>query len=98
MWFPHMGLTQVLSLRDQEPDIVMCGIGDVVTAEALAATALLRENLPELKIRFVNVVDLFRLVSRQDHPHGEYRVVLGLHVLVADHANPSTRPLGQGIR
>lgn len=48
----------------------MCGIGDVVTAEALAATALLKENLPGIKIRFVNVVDLFRLVSHQDHPHG----------------------------
>ena len=51
----------------------MCGIGDVVTAEALAATALLKENLPGIKIRFVNVVDLFRLVSHQDHPHGESR-------------------------
>jgi xylulose-5-phosphate/fructose-6-phosphate phosphoketolase len=49
----------------------MCGIGDVVTAEALAATALLKENMPGIKIRFVNVIDLFRLVSHQDHPHGE---------------------------
>jgi xylulose-5-phosphate/fructose-6-phosphate phosphoketolase len=48
----------------------MCGIGDVVTAEALAATALLKENMPGIKIRFVNVIDLFRLVSHQDHPHG----------------------------
>lgn len=55
---------------NEEPDIVICGIGDIVTEEALAATALLRENVPGVKIRFVNVVDLFRLVSHQDHPHG----------------------------
>ena len=40
----------------------MAGCGDVATMEALAATALLRQHFPELKVRFVNVVDLFRLV------------------------------------
>ena len=55
---------------DEEPDVVMAGCGDVVTAEALAATSLLKEYLPELKIRFVNVVDLFKLISNDDHPHG----------------------------
>jgi xylulose-5-phosphate/fructose-6-phosphate phosphoketolase len=54
----------------EEPDLVMAYAGDNVTAEALAATALLREYLPGLRIRFVNVVDLFRLVSNDDHPHG----------------------------
>ncbi|KAF9885064.1 hypothetical protein FE257_000795 [Aspergillus nanangensis] len=53
-----------------EPDVVMACCGDVPTHEALAATALLRENLPDLKIRFVNVVDLFRLISPINHPHG----------------------------
>lgn len=48
----------------------MASCGDVVTAEALAATALLREHLPDLKIRFVNVVDLFKLISPDEHPHG----------------------------
>ncbi len=44
-----------------EPDVVIAGAGDVMTMEALAATAILREKFPELKVRFVNVVDLFRL-------------------------------------
>jgi xylulose-5-phosphate/fructose-6-phosphate phosphoketolase len=52
------------------PDVVMASCGDVSTLEALAATALLREVLPELKIRFVNVVDLFKLISHGEHPHG----------------------------
>jgi len=53
-----------------EPDVVMASCGDVPTHESLAATALLREFLPDLKIRFVNVVDLFKLISEIDHPHG----------------------------
>ena len=53
-----------------EPDVVMAGCGDIPTKEALAATALLREHFPELKIRFINVVDLFRMQSAEEHPHG----------------------------
>ena len=53
-----------------EPDVVMASCGDVATQEALAATAILRERLPELKVRFVNVVDLFKLVPVSLHPHG----------------------------
>jgi xylulose-5-phosphate/fructose-6-phosphate phosphoketolase len=53
-----------------EPDVVMASCGDVATQEALAATATLRERLPELKVRFVNVVDLFKLVPVALHPHG----------------------------
>ncbi|KAF2766211.1 phosphoketolase [Teratosphaeria nubilosa] len=53
-----------------EPDLVMACAGDVSTQEALAATALLRQHLPELKIRFVNVVDLFKLMPNGYHPHG----------------------------
>ncbi len=53
-----------------EPDVVMVGCGDIPTKEALAATALLRENFPDLKIRFINVVDLFRMQPAGEHPHG----------------------------
>lgn len=53
-----------------EPDVVMACAGDIPTAEALAATAILRERCPDLKIRFVNVVDLFRLMPETEHPHG----------------------------
>ena len=53
-----------------EPDVVMAGCGDIPTQEALAATALLREHFEDLKIRFINVVDLFRMQSADEHPHG----------------------------
>ena len=53
-----------------EPDVVMACCGDVPTLEAMAAVALLREHLPELKVRVVNVVDLMRLEPESEHPHG----------------------------
>jgi xylulose-5-phosphate/fructose-6-phosphate phosphoketolase len=53
-----------------EPDVVMASCGDVATLEALAAVAILRERLPELKVRFVNVVDLYRMQPASEHPHG----------------------------
>ncbi len=53
-----------------EPDVVMASCGDVPTMESLAATALLREHLPDIKVRFVNVVDLAKLVPSIEHPHG----------------------------
>jgi xylulose-5-phosphate/fructose-6-phosphate phosphoketolase len=53
-----------------EPDVVMASCGDVPTMESLAATALLRQQLPDVKIRFVNVVDLAKLVPNTEHPHG----------------------------
>jgi xylulose-5-phosphate/fructose-6-phosphate phosphoketolase len=56
--------------EDAEPDVVMACCGDVATQEALAATAILRERLPELKLRFVNVVDLFKMQPISEHPHG----------------------------
>jgi phosphoketolase len=52
------------------PDVVMACAGDVPTLEILAATALLHEHLPELKVRVVNVVDLMRLEPDTGHPHG----------------------------
>ncbi len=61
---------QASSDQDSEPDLVMASCGDIATMEALAATALLRQHFPELKVRFVNVVDLFRLVPDTEHPHG----------------------------
>ena len=54
----------------QEPDIVIACCGDTPTLEALAATTILRDNLPDLKIRFVNVVDLMKLQPHGVHPHG----------------------------
>jgi xylulose-5-phosphate/fructose-6-phosphate phosphoketolase len=53
-----------------EPDVVMASAGDVPTQEALAAVALLRREFPDLKIRFINVVDLFKLQPNTEHPHG----------------------------
>lgn len=53
-----------------EPDVVLACCGDVATQEALAAAAILREHLPELRLRFVNVVDLYRLQPATEHPHG----------------------------
>jgi xylulose-5-phosphate/fructose-6-phosphate phosphoketolase len=53
-----------------EPDVVMATAGDVPTQEALAATAMLREEFSDLKIRFVNVVDLYKLQPDTEHPHG----------------------------
>jgi len=53
-----------------DPDVVIASCGDVATQEALAATAILREHVPDLKIRFVNVVDLFKVQPNTEHPHG----------------------------
>jgi len=53
-----------------EPDVVIACAGDVPTQEALAATDLLRDMVPDLRIRFVNVVDLMRLTDENEHPHG----------------------------
>jgi xylulose-5-phosphate/fructose-6-phosphate phosphoketolase len=53
-----------------EPDVVMACCGDTPTLEVLAAVSILRENLPEVKIRVVNVVDLMRLQPSKEHPHG----------------------------
>jgi xylulose-5-phosphate/fructose-6-phosphate phosphoketolase len=53
-----------------EPDVVMGCCGDVPTLETLAAVQLMRRHLPELKVRVINVVDLMRLQSAEEHPHG----------------------------
>jgi xylulose-5-phosphate/fructose-6-phosphate phosphoketolase len=54
----------------QEPDVVLACAGDVPTLETLAAVDILRQRLPDLKVRVVNVVDLMRLVDDREHPHG----------------------------
>jgi xylulose-5-phosphate/fructose-6-phosphate phosphoketolase len=53
-----------------EPDVVMASAGDIPTQEALAATALLRKEFSDIKIRFINVIDLFKLQPSTEHPHG----------------------------
>ena len=69
--------TQGISIWDwasndqgEEPDVVLACCGDTPTLEALAAVTILRKNLPEVKIRFINVVDLMKLESHLKHPHG----------------------------
>jgi len=56
--------------EDVGPDVVMACCGDVPTQETLAAVSILREHLPDLKVRVVNVVDLMRLQPQSEHPHG----------------------------
>ncbi|HVN41898.1 MAG TPA: phosphoketolase family protein [Steroidobacteraceae bacterium] len=78
----------------QEPDVVLACAGDVPTLEALAAAAILMRELPELKVRFVNVVDLFRLEPDSEHPHGlsdrEFDTIFttSRHVIFAYHGYP----------
>ncbi|WP_311258993.1 phosphoketolase family protein [Microbacterium sp. WCS2018Hpa-9] len=57
-------------VEGEKPDVVLACAGDVPTLEVLAAASLLREATPDLKVRVVNVVDLMRLVSEGEHPHG----------------------------
>jgi xylulose-5-phosphate/fructose-6-phosphate phosphoketolase len=56
--------------RGGDPDVVLACAGDVPTMETLAAASILREHLPDLRVRVVNVVDLMRLQPREEHPHG----------------------------
>lgn len=56
--------------QDSEPDIVMACCGDVPTLETLAAVSIIREHLPEIKVRVINVVDLFKLEKSTEHTHG----------------------------
>lgn len=78
-----------------EPDVVMACCGDVPTIETLAAVDLLREHVPDLKIRVVNVVDLMKLQHAEDHPHGlghrEFDLLFttGRPVIFAYHGYPS---------
>ncbi len=81
--------------RGAEPDLIMACCGDTPTLETLAAVTILREAFPELKIRVVNVVDLMRLQSEEQHPHGlsqrEYDAIFTTEkpILFAYHGYPS---------
>ena len=55
---------------DENPDVVLVAAGDTPTLEVLAATQIIKDNIPELRVRVVNVVDLMKLVSNEDHSHG----------------------------
>jgi len=66
-----IGIWDWASTDDEgDPDVVLACCGDVPTLETLAAAAILRDRLPALKVRFVNVVDLMRLQPEEEHPHG----------------------------
>jgi xylulose-5-phosphate/fructose-6-phosphate phosphoketolase len=65
-----LGIWPWASNNDGDPDVVLASCGDIPTHEALAATDLLRRHLPDLKVRFINVVDLMRLQPETEHPHG----------------------------
>ncbi len=56
--------------QEHDPDLIMACCGETPTLESLAAVSILREYLPKLKIRFINVVDLFKLQTKSKHPHG----------------------------
>ena len=77
-----------------EPDVVLACAGDVPTLEVLAATSILREHLPDLKIRVVNVVDLMRLEPETEHPHGlsdqdyDSLFTTDRHIIFAFHGYP----------
>jgi xylulose-5-phosphate/fructose-6-phosphate phosphoketolase len=66
-----LGIWEWASCDDgEEPDVVLACAGDIPTLETVAAAALLREHLPELRVRVINVVDLMRLQPESKHPHG----------------------------
>jgi xylulose-5-phosphate/fructose-6-phosphate phosphoketolase len=81
--------------RDGEPDVVMACCGDTPTLEVLAAVSILREHLPDLRIRVINVVDLMKIQSASEHPHGlseqdfDSLFTTDKHVVFAFHGYPS---------
>jgi xylulose-5-phosphate/fructose-6-phosphate phosphoketolase len=80
--------------QGSEPDVIMACCGDTPTLEIMAAVSILREHLPELRIRVVNVVDLMKLESASEHPHGlseaEYDSLFtkDKHIIFAFHGYP----------
>lgn len=94
-WAGTIAIHDTEDYNDQEPDVVMACCGDVPTLETLAAVSILREYLPRLKIRVVNVVDLMRLQPESEHPHGlntqdfDALFTTNKPVIFAFHAYPS---------
>jgi xylulose-5-phosphate/fructose-6-phosphate phosphoketolase len=80
--------------QDQEPDVVMASCGDTPTLESIAAVSILRQHLPDLKIRVVNIVDLMRLQPECEHPHGlseidyDQMFTRDKHIVFAFHGYP----------
>ncbi|MFC5266732.1 phosphoketolase [Kribbella qitaiheensis] len=89
-----IGVWDFASNDDGDPDVVLACAGDVPTLETMAAVDLLREHLPQLKIRVVNVVDLMRLQGATEHPHGlndpDYDAIFppGVPTIFAYHGYP----------
>lgn len=81
--------------NDAHPDIIMASSGDTPTLEAIAATKLLKEYVPELKVRYINVVDLMKLDSTTNHPHAlrdeayDYLFTLDKPIIFAFHGYPT---------
>ena len=65
-----IGILDFASNDEGNPDIVLASAGDTPNLEILAASVILRKNIPNIKVRVVNIIDLMRLVSEEDHPHG----------------------------
>jgi xylulose-5-phosphate/fructose-6-phosphate phosphoketolase len=90
-----LGIWGWASNDDGDPDVVLACCGDIPTLETLAAAALLRDRLPDLRVRVVNVVDLMRLQPESEHPHGlhdrEFDALFteDRHVVFAYHGYPS---------
>ena len=84
--------------QGQEPDVVMACCGDTPTLETLAAVSILRRELPELKLRVVNVVDLMKLQPHTEHPHGltdegvRRPVLQGINAMLCLPRLPHARP------
>jgi xylulose-5-phosphate/fructose-6-phosphate phosphoketolase len=81
--------------QDEEPDVIMACCGDTPTLEVLAAVSILRDEMPDLKVRVVNVVDLMKLQSSSEHPHGlsdsdfDSLFTTDKHIIFAFHGYPS---------
>src|SRR5262249_8717338 len=90
-----LGIWSWASNDDGDPDVVLAAAGDVPTMEILAATDILRQELPDLRVRMVNVVDLMRLQPASQHPHGlpdaEFDAIFATDrpVIFAYHGYPS---------
>jgi xylulose-5-phosphate/fructose-6-phosphate phosphoketolase len=92
--WPWAGSPELAKDPAVEPDVVMACCGDVPTLETMAAVSILREHLPDLKVRVVNVVDLMKLEPQSEHPHGlseeafDALFTKDKHVIFAFHGYP----------